>query len=199
MSRLKNTLMALGIMFLGALPSFQAKASILIEPHLGYNMIGGGTTAGTKYSYNGPQYGMKLGAQYLGLMAGVDYNLSSYTWKRETALATTNDKFDRNELGVFVGYNLPILLRVWGAYYFSHTAKDQEASGVSATGDKYKGNAKEIGLGFTGLPFLSLNLIYRSITIDEQSLASTAQTTITGGDVSNHEILLGVSLPLTFL
>lgn len=193
MVRVKNSLfkivLAAAVVGIGFQSMNRAEASLLIEPHIGYNLMGSGTSNSVGYKYSGAQYGMRLGGQYLGLMAGFDYTASKYTWKQTTG---GDDDFDRSEMGVFVGYNLPILLRVWGAYYFSNSAKDTNAGGRTTSG-KYEGNTKELGVGFTALPFLSLNAVYRNITID------TKPATITGGDITNSEIVVGVSLPLTLL
>lgn len=191
MGHVKNSLLTLGLVLASAIATISSsEASLLIEPHIGYNLSGGGTSNAVKYDYNGAQYGMRLGGQYLGLMAGLDLTAGSYTWEQAPG---GNDEFDRTEVGVFVGYNLPILLRVWGAYYFSSTAKDTNASGRTTTGAKYKGNTKELGAGFTALPFLSLNLVYRNVTIDTKPVG------IAGGDISNNEFVVGVSLPFTLL
>lgn len=190
MEHIKNSLIVLGVLAIAALTSITANASLLIEPHIGYNISGGGTTSGVEYKYTNPELGLRFGGQYLGLMAGLDYTASTYTW---TQTPGGDDKFDRGEIGVFVGYNLPILLRFWGAYYFSNTAKDQDSSGKTPSGSEFKGNTKELGVGFTALPFLSLNLIYRNVVFTSKPAA------VSGGDISNHEIVLGVSLPFTLL
>lgn len=190
MGHVKNSLLVLGVIIITGLASFSAKASLLIEPHLGFNLSGGGKSNGVDYSYNGAQYGLRLGGQYLGLMAGIDYNLSSYTWEQTPG---GDDTFDRSEFGLFVGYNLPILVRFWGAYYFSNTAKDTNSTGRTVSGAKYEGSSVELGAGWTALPFLSLNLAYRNISLD------TKPSTISGGSISNNEFVLGVSLPLTLL
>ncbi|MDD4975066.1 MAG: hypothetical protein PHY93_11980 [Bacteriovorax sp.] len=189
MVSLKNSLIAFSVLVLTILTS-SAHASLLIEPHLGYNISGGGTTSGVEYKYTNPELGLRLGGQILGLMAGLDYTFSSYTWTQSPG---GDDKFDRGEVGLFVGYNFPILLRFWGAYYFSNTAKDTNSTGKTATGAEFKGNTKELGVGFTGIPFLSLNLMYRNVVFDSKPAV------VTGGDISNHEVVLGVSLPFTLL
>jgi hypothetical protein len=194
---LKNLLMALSIITLAAISAAPVQASLLIEPHLAYNLSGGGTSSGTKYTYNGPQYGLRLGGQFLGFMAGLDFTQSTYTWKRVSATATNNDSFKRSEVGIFAGYNLPILLRFWAAYYFMSSAKDQESSGLTSSGDEYSGHTTELGIGFTGLPFLSVNFIYRNVSIGSQNLAKPAN--LSGGTINNHEILLGLSLPFNVL
>jgi hypothetical protein len=186
MGHVKNTLFAIAFFVF----SMSANASFLIEPHLGYNISGSGTTSNVVYDYSNPEFGVRFGGQYLGLMAGLDYTLSSYTWKQTPG---GNDEFNRSELGVFVGYNLPILLRFWGTYYFINTAKDTNNGGRTSVGAKYEGSTTELGVGFTPLPFLSLNLMYRNINID------TKPSNITSADISNSEFVLGVSLPLTLL
>jgi hypothetical protein len=187
---IKNSLIVFGVLVMTALSSITANASLLIEPHLGYNISGGGTTSGVEYKYTNPELGLRLGGQFLGLMAGLDYTSSSYTWTQSPG---GDDKFDRGELGLFVGYNLPILLRFWGAYYFTNTAKDTNSSGKTPSGAEFKGNTKELGVGFTAIPFVSLNLMYRNVVY------STKPAVVTGGEISNHEIVLGVSVPFTLL
>lgn len=170
-----------------------ASASLLIEPHLGYNISGSGDnnlTGASKIEneYSGAQYGLKVGYQNLGLMLGLDFNRSNFDQDFKTTAGTSTNSIERSEFGVFVGYNLPILLRAWGAYYFSNTSKNTSNS------SELTGNTKELGVGFTGLPFLSLNLMYRMISLDELKAASGAKSSV---DISNHEIVLGVSVPLT--
>lgn len=166
-----------------------AQASFLIEPHLGYNISGSGESGSgaalTKYSYSGVQIGARAGYQVLGFMAGLDFTRSSYTFESKGITSTVNNDVDKNEVGIFVGYNLPILLRAWATYYFSNTAK---YSGISK---ETSGNTTELGVGFTGLPFLSINLMLRLVSFDPY----TAVPTSPAQDLT--EIVLGVSLPLT--
>ncbi len=190
MGNIKKSLIAFGVLALTSLVSISANASLLIEPHLGYNLSGTGTASNYAFKYTSPEYGLKLGTQYLGLMAGLDYTASTYTWTRTPG---SDDKFNRGELGLFVGYNLPILVRFWGAYYFSNTATDQDSSGNTASGTEYKGNTKELGIGFTPIPFLSVNVIYRNVNF------TTKPAGISIADLSISEFVLGVSCPITLL
>ena len=166
-----------------------ASASLLIEPHVAFNLNGSGegsvNSISHKYEYNGPQYGARLGLQFLGLMAGVDYTRSSFDMEDKFSGTGVTDSFSRNETGVFVGYNFPILVRAWGTYYFSNDAKNDR-------GDKYSGNTKELGVGFTALPLLSINVMYRMVTWDEINSVKISD------DINANEIVVGVSLPLTF-
>ena len=164
-------------------------ASLLVEPHLGFNIHATGTgNGGAEYDYNGARVGLRAGYQALGFMTGLDYAHTNYDQDTKISGATTTHSQSRNEIGAFVGYNLPILLRFWGAYYIHNSAKDTVDS------SKRSGNSKELGVGLTTLPFVSINLVYRLVDFDELETSSGAKTTI---DDSNKEITLGVSLPLT--
>lgn len=161
-----------------------ASAALLIEPHLGYNL----GTSGDGESYSGGQYGMRLGYQQLGLMAGLDFTRSNFDQKVVDDDGTTPTyKYERNELGLFVGYNFPIFIRAWGAYYFGNTTK------IKSSNTELTGNTKELGVGFTALPFLSLNFMYRMIELDKQESSGIK----VGIDESVQEFVVGVSLPLT--
>ncbi len=168
-----------------------ASASLLVEPHIAYNLSasGDGTPTVLKYdySYNGVQYGARLGYQQLGFMTGLDYTRSSFDLKEETGGVSIKNSVDRNEWGIFVGYDFPILVRAWGTYYFSNKTE-------KPNGDIFSGNTKELGVGFTGLPFLSINVMYRMVTFEEYKSGST--TTNYKKDININEFVLGVSLPL---
>lgn len=189
MKKIKMTGLLLGLFLIAN----TASASFLVEPHLGYNLSGSGDNNLTGASriendYSGAQYGLKLGYQNLGLMLGLDFNRSNYDQDFKTSAATTTGAIERSEWGLFVGYNLPILVRAWGAYYFSNTSKNTTDS------TEMTGNTKELGVGFTGLPFLSINVMYRMISLDELKAANGTKSSV---DVSNHEVVVGVSVPLT--
>lgn len=180
-----------GIFFALLFTVSTAHASLLIEPHLAYNIHASGdaTLGGVNhdYDYNGAQYGMRVGYQQLGFMGGLDYTRSSFDLDDETAAGTSSVNYDRNEWGVFVGYDFPILVRAWGAYYWSNKSERDN-------GNQLKGNTKELGVGMTALPFLSLNLMYRMVTYDEQKVGST--TSNLSEDINISEFVVGVSLPL---
>lgn len=182
--------LALGALVTAAMIGMQptAKASILIEPHIAYNLHSSGDNDGSKDTYNGPQYGLKLGYQNLGFMLGLDYTKSSFEVKSEDSGVTSKQKMDRNEIGVFAGYNFPILVRGWVGHYFSN--KTEFADGADV---KLKGSTTEIGLGFTGLPFLSMNFMYRIVKLDDIKLMGATIP----GKFDSKEYVVGISLPLT--
>jgi hypothetical protein len=185
MKMLKN--LKLMAVVLGALMLTNTSfASLLLEPHVGYNISGSGTNNGLEVDYSGPQYGARVGYQNFGFMTGIDYTASSGEVDMKLAGVKTTQDFSTNDFGVFVGYNFPILIRVWGTYYFNNTME------LKSSNVEYSGNTKELGVGFTALPFLSVNVMYRMVTHDEVK-SSTGTASLS--DYNYNEIVLGVSLP----
>ncbi len=180
-------------------------AGILIEPQLGYIVSGGGefTVSGANYddSYSGLTYGARLGYQALGLMAGVSYFATSYeTESKCSNCSPTSAKtdYDQTSIGAFAGYNFPIMLRAWVGYHFSVKEEATKASSYSNKGDYWKGSATEIGIGFTPLPLVSLNLIYKMFDYDKfKNGVSGVESSPSGYEPK--EIQLAVSVPFNIL
>jgi hypothetical protein len=174
--------------------TFNANALVLIEPHLGLNLSGTGhdsTVPAKTFNYTGGQYGLKLGAQYLNAMTGIDYNHSSF----EQMTSGYKNSFTRSELGLFLGYSFPMLARFWMTYFFDNTATSDTASSLIANGAKYDGHTLELGAGFSGIPYCSFNFIYRLITLTQYTSGPTTTDLIGNTEVNNHEIVLGISFP----
>lgn len=201
MYRVNNFFIAISIVALMALTSTFAHASFLIEPHLGYNLSSSTTYKTDALKYSGIQYGSRLGFQYFGVMGGVDYTRAVYTLKTTGQGSTTTDGDDksRNELGVFVGYKFPVMVRAWVSYNFS-TKETQDKTGPNGdAGDYLKGHSTEIGIGFTGLPFVSLNISYRMLSYDTKYESVAKTTKVYNPTYEPKEIVLGISAPFTLL
>lgn len=201
MKSLKNGLLAMVMM---AAMSTGANAALLIEPHIGYNVSGSGDTAiddaNMEVDYSGLQYGLRAGWQYLGFMVGLDYTTSNpeiestFTVPAVPGFSqTVKNDFKKKEIGVFAGYNLPILLRAWAGYYFDVEAKSENESDLIESGAKMSGSGMELGVGFTGLPFVSLNLVYRNTSFDEFKDSEGTDKI----KLNASEIVLGASIPFT--
>ena len=120
-------------------------------------------------------------------MTGLDFTRSNFDQKSSAASGAPTNKMGRSEWGVFVGYNFPILIRAWGAYYFANTTE------ITNSNVELTGNTKELGLGFTALPFLSLNFMYRMIDLNKVKISGVEYNR----DISAQEYVVGISLPLT--
>lgn len=193
MGIVKNSLLAVAVVVAATTFSGAARASLLIEPHVGYILGGNADYNGADVSYNGPDYGARLGGQWLGVMAGLDYTHSTFAADFKTTAGSGELERKRDMIGIFAGYNFPILLRAWATYYFSAKTSNTQTNSFGTNGNYTKGNATELGIGFTGLPFLSLNLSYRMSTHDENQAGSI------NPELETKEIVLGVSAPFTLL
>jgi hypothetical protein len=159
--------------------SNSAQASLLVEPLVGYNING---KAGDASRGSGTSYGGRLGYQNMGFQLGLDYLSSSLDYSRDSF---SSDNLETSEWGFFVGYKFPILLRVYAAYIFSATG---EAGAVEVS----KGTGTKVGVGFTGLPFVNVNVEYRSGNWDQIKVNGVTQT----GDADFSALLLSLSLPI---
>ncbi|MCO4793948.1 MAG: outer membrane beta-barrel protein [Bacteriovoracaceae bacterium] len=188
--------------------SAQASAGFLIEPYLGYVIAG--ETTDTNYTpvvtteYSGLNLGGRLGFQYLGLMAGAQYEMMSTDLDvTQVGTGTAKDAVKKSNMGIFVGYNFPMMLRVWGTYFLDSTLEgdDPNKAGlqyINST-DTISGGGYALGVGFTALPFISLNLEYRTYEYDEWE--DTDGTPSSGNYTKkpeSNEIFLSVSAPFVF-
>jgi len=186
--------------------SLNASAGILIEPYLGYAILGNGevSISNTKYDndYASLTFGGRLGLQHLGFMMGADYSIQNFEMESTTGSTTYNDDVKKKQFGIFVGYNFPILLRVWGTYFISSSFEGDDA--VSST-NRYDsndelndGNGFGLGVGYRPISFVSINLEYRKFEYDTWEVAGVEATNMTK-DQTLSEILLSVSLPFNVL
>lgn len=168
----------------------ESNAALLLEPVVGYS-VGKAVTQFTdddeeKDGIRGVSYGGRLGFQKLGFQIGVDYLGSTMDYDGED-LKTT-------EWGGFVGFEFPVLLRVYGGYIFSGSGtmkKDQ--TNVDDEINLNGGVGPKLGIGFTLLPFLDLNIEYRSV-----KYATEKDVKLTDDmDAKYETIMFGVSLPFT--
>lgn len=174
-----------------------AQAGFLIEPYLGFGISSGedSDTPKKEYDQTAPFLGARLGYQTFGFMFGLDYTKGMEgSFEEKSSGVTTKADADQSTVGIFVGYNLPVMFRAWGAYYFDTTIEYQSGGDI---GDELNGSGYGLGLGFTGLPFVSLNLEYRILTFDEQkNAAGVTSKFISAEEIDYNQIMLSVSLPL---
>lgn len=166
----------LAVALITALLSVQSFAGVLIEPYAGYGTIV--TTTDVPSDENeteaGAFAGARLGYSFLLLSAGVDFNAGSA------------GDYDRTNTAAFVGVDLPILLRFYGKYIVS---SDLENSDDNFDYDFKSGYV--FGIGFTGLPFVSLNL-------EAGQQKYEVEVGGTDYDIDAASVLASISLPLNF-
>lgn len=163
-----------------------ARADLLLEPFLGYytgelETTSAGTTSTS--DTDGMGLGARIGYQQLGLMVGGEFMTGK--WKDDS---NPSNDVTPTTLGVFIGYNFPVLLRVWGTYNIQTKTK-VEGGGTS---NDLEGDSLKLAVGTTILPLVSINLEYITSTFDEadgNTLSPEWKAKMYG---------LSVSLPLTF-
>jgi hypothetical protein len=169
---------------------------ILVEPIVGYNV---NTTLNMKdsiykkdYFGSGGAVGGRLGYQNFGFQLGVDFLRSS--------VAMSGSEFTKNvtlnEWAGFVGFEFPILLRVYAGYIMSAAGTSKFDQGTHGDGikqiDLRGGTGGKIGVGLTPLPFLDLNVEYRSGQFNDYKIGDTTFDE----KVKYSSYLLSVSVPL---
>ena len=153
-----------------------AFSGLLIEPFVAYG-LGSGDIEGPSADYGGSMYGGKIGYQKLGLSGGFRFDKASL--EAEEGGGHTLDS-GHTGYGVFVGYDLPILLRAAFTYYLS---SEQEIDFPSRTLTlEGSGQAFYIGLGFAALANIFFE--YHQHNYDN--------------DDSANWYFFGLSLPLNF-
>ena len=141
-----------------------ASAGLLIEPVVGYNVAKFGVD---NPSYDeekaiGPSFGGRLGYQKLGFQLGLDYLHSSL----DVDDNAFKENVTSNEWAGFVGFEFPVLLRVYAGYIFAATGESKLTGNQKL--ELSEGSGMKLGVGFTGLPFVDINFEYRKGTFGTQ-------------------------------
>ncbi len=159
-----------------------SQASWMIEPYLGYEF--GKVKDSSPGEISGTNLGLRLAYRLPVLVwFGLDgtYGLTG-TYKPDTG---ANSDMQRTSLYGVVGVDLPILLRGWIGVNLMNEMKFKDYSD-----NKLKGSGLKVGVGFTGLPFVSLNLEYINDKFDEYAGSSISP------EAKTDSYMLSVSLPL---
>lgn len=160
-----------------------AQAGILLEPYLGY--VSGKAEQGTSSNYTGMEYGARVGYSMLGFAGGLEYAAATLTDD-----GTPKSDLTIGDIGVFAAYKFPVLFRVFAAYFPSSEVKVSNSTG---SGTYKSGNAMKLGVGFSFLPFVNLNLEYMSSTYSD--LQASGVTVPLNPSLTNKSYGLSVSIP----
>lgn len=160
--------------------SFTATAGIHVEPYIGYTNFTTTFEASKdlKVSAKGlTTVGGRLGYSLLLFSAGVDYQLDK------------SSDHNRKNISAFVGVDFPILVRGYLKYVISSDYDNDDLP--SGAGDITFKNGYAVGLGFTGLPFVSVNVEVEKSSYTAEDLPIVGDT-----DFDWASVMLSVSLPL---
>jgi hypothetical protein len=161
-----------------------ADTKFYLEPYLGYHTNAEfHFSAGNSPSASGLTYGGRVGADYMNLLLGLDYMSGSWTDD-----ASPKDTITPGNLGFFVGYVFPAMVKVYGTYFFADKYKFSNSQGT----DNYGGTEIKLGIGLTSLPVITVNFEYAfgKLTTDNGNTMSNS------ADVSYFGLVIG--LPLEF-
>jgi hypothetical protein len=157
--------------------SVQSFAGFLIDPYIGL----GQTKTTSDFATDGDSesvtsIGSRVGYSFILVSAGIDYEMAK--------TSSDGNDVDITNMSFFVGVDMPILIRAWAEYQIS---SDLEVEGSNTDYDFKDGYS--VGVGFTGLPLVSLNLELAVTNYEVDSAFGKL-------DFSTATTLLSVSLPL---
>lgn len=174
--------------------SSSAYAGLYLEPYVGYEKgdVTGTANGPFDQDVSGTQFGAKVGFNTMGFAVGVDG--AQVSLAGEDNLANPDDMdFKGTDLGAFVQFTFPVMFKVSASYIFSSKAEDD--TNVNGVKTKIEGKGFKFGVGFTGLPFVSINLDMINVNYDDITYGGTA---ITDADLDRKTFMLSLSLPLSF-
>lgn len=158
-----------------------SQAGVLIEPYLGYEM--GTTKDAIDGKLEGTQMGLRLAyTAPVFFWAGLDATMGMSA--KAKADGVPDEEAKRTTVSGVVGVDFPILVRAWLGYSFVNEIKFDAG--------KYKGNQTKVGVGFTGLPFVSLNFEYVTEKFDK------FEDFTVNPELKNDSYVVSVSLPFEF-
>lgn len=166
--------------------SLQGFAGVLVEPYMGYGITGfeatdTGSSSAVEFAVDGQSVGGRLGITMFGFFAALDYEMGSRDFELDsgTSSQTLVEKDVKNQ-GIAIGWDVPILpIRFWGKYIFSSEWEEGPTL--------WEGKASAIGVGFTMLPIIDINIEVKKYTLD----SGTGSL----GEVTGQEVFIGLSAP----
>ena len=187
------------VLFSLSLTSIKAQAGILLEPYLGYKFGSVNSTNGTSnsspgtansYTTNGLVYGGRLGIRVPLVFFAADYSMASGKMNG----SGIDSDMTQSSLFAVAGLNLAII-RAWVGYGFMNNLTQKLGAGDVT----YEGSALKAGLGFSGIPFVSINLEYIQDTFTKYTSPANGQQDISAAnqisDASGKSLMFSISLP----
>ena len=131
-------------------------ADVVFDPYIGTPFGTAKLEDQIESDISGLGIGGRVYYEYFNFFGGIDLKLSANN-------ADSPDRdYEQNQLGLLGGVQFPFApIRVWTSFYFL------DVMSVSPSGYDYKGGGYAFGLGFSPLPFMSINMEYKGSTYDE--------------------------------
>ena len=186
--------------------SFDSTAGTYLEPFIGVRFLGSEefTSSGNKESFDrsGIYYGAKLRFDISKKFSlGGDFHLGKV--KTEVQLASSgfaNATYDTMALGYFISYRLKTFFNVWGTYYLKNEQTSTNASAPMGIGTIFSGSKYALGINYTKIKFIIINLeysIFKFDTVESAGVIYRIPNNLLVYDTTNKgsEILLSISFP----
>ena len=172
---------------LTVLSSVPAKASILLEPYLGYELGKHDSPASnSSFDFSSAVLGARLAYEFPVVFVGVDYMTPLGGTAKQTSGGSTSYDVTGSALYAEVGFQLP-LIRGYLGYGLLHDETFKNGASTKFDG----GTAVKVGIGTTILPAVAINLEYLNSTYEKAN-----GNTLSSNDKDNY-YMLSVSLPFS--
>ncbi|HEX4923979.1 MAG TPA: hypothetical protein VFV50_07830 [Bdellovibrionales bacterium] len=169
-----------------------ASAALLLEPGVAYRTGTYDGGAGNTGKVTGVGLNARAAFALPVLFAGVDL---SYMFGNTTPDNGPSSDTTAVSFGPVVGASLPALpLRLWAAYLLWDYST-QKISGPPSYDVISSGTAMKLGLGYTAIPLLSVNLEYVMHTYTKAENKLTSTTSDLSPNVKSNEIVISASVP----
>jgi hypothetical protein len=167
--------------------STQAQAGFLLEPYFGTHMNSqyksNNCSSDCEKDVTGTAMGARVGFQSMGLMLGLDAKMAALD------VQDSDDPLNYNRYGFFIGYDFPIMLRLWYTHHLSQSTELDSNNPVTYN----MGSGYTIGVGYKLMPFVSLNLEVGNDNYDQLEQGSTK----VDADIDVNTYMLSLSFPIS--
>jgi hypothetical protein len=177
-----------------------AYAGLLLEPYAGYAMgssetkLGASGGGGTyQYDNSGVGLGARIGYTMPLLWLALDYSMANGVKSKAKTTGATDADIDSTTLAAVIGVKVP-LIRAWVGYSPMNKAT---AKGNNIE-TKLEGSQLKVGAGFTGLPFVSINVEYRMTEFkkyEQGGVSADMSSSAVYESSKGNDLFVSVSVP----
>ena len=175
------------VLLLSLFLTLPANSALYLEPYMGLGMSVSEEIQGPELIFDGFSInpGLKIGATTMFTFISLGIETSYQDSTAEAGSSGRDRDLSRTDYSVFGVFEFPILFRVFGKYIVGSKLAIGSTDVIDPSGYGF-------GAGYTGLPFFSLNLEYR--TLSWNKIKRNGSELNTNGEI--NEIILSLSFPL---
>lgn len=140
----------------------QAHAGFHFEPYLGKSVSGDWSSSPGEGDVSMTEFGLKMGYQApVGFQIGGDFQMGKGAHDNILAGGVDADS-GHAAFGIYLGYQSDMGLRGYAHYFFASALAFDDANDTA-----YAGNGFKLGVGYSLLAWLAINLEYQIMNYDE--------------------------------